>query len=471
MLAGILQEFAEEAQAKIEQLQEELKETGDIGGFEQRVQEIVNKLVAAVEQEVVEEVLSAPEMLAELKRIGGKLALRYKEYRKVSIQIGKGQSIVVRAPYFVKACSKRGRKKRGPNGSGSYLGLEVLGVMEKSSPGLNSEVVKLAVLSPSLEVAREMLVGRGINLDVKTIRRMCSELGGRGMARRGQVSLTGDENLAGYTLVIGIDGGRLRERRRKRGRKKEGQKRQGYHTDWREPKLFTLYLVDAQGEVVKEFDPLHDATMGNHTAMFSLLEQYLTALDLTAVNRMVFCGDGASWIWLDVEELCHKLGLEQVCSVYQVLDYTHAKQNLQDIIDLLPRSLKGKPLAKLSQAWKTLLWEGNIQGLYTQITQYLQGIKKSKALKKWRDFFEGNQHRLQYATFHSLHIPCGSGCVESAIRRVINLRLKSAGFFWTKEMAECFLFLRSQLLSGRWSTFLRNVSRQTALLWLNLESA
>ena len=51
---------------------------------------------------------------------------------------------------------------------------------------------------------------------------------------------------------------------------------------------------------------------------------------------------------------------------------------------------------------------------------------------------------------------CGT-CAElveaSAIRRVVNLRLKAPGTFWLKEMAECFLFLRSQLLSGRWNIF------------------
>ena len=52
----------------------------------------------------------------------------------------------------------------------------------------------------------------------------------------------------------------------------------------------------------------------------------------------------------------------------------------------------------------------------------------------------------------------GSGCVEGAIRRVINLRLKAPGTFWTPAMAECFLFLRSQLLSGRWSIFITNVA-------------
>jgi hypothetical protein len=54
----------------------------------------------------------------------------------------------------------------------------------------------------------------------------------------------------------------------------------------------------------------------------------------------------------------------------------------------------------------------------------------------------------------------GSGSLESAIRRVINLRLKAAGTFWTKEMGECFLFLRSQLLSERWEVILDNLTQQ-----------
>ena len=60
--------------------------------------------------------------------------------------------------------------------------------------------------------------------------------------------------------------------------------------------------------------------------MFALLERYLRALDLSAVTRVVFCGDGAAWIWTDVEALIERLGLEAACT-HQVLDYTHAKQN------------------------------------------------------------------------------------------------------------------------------------------------
>ncbi len=255
----------------------------------------------------------------------------------------------------------------------------------------------------------------------------------------------------------------MRERRCKSGQKKAGQRRRGYHTDWREPKLFTLYVLDEQGHVVKEFKPLHDATLGDHEMMFALLERYLKALDLSEVAKVVFCGDGAPWIWSGVEALCQRLELASE-QIYQVLDYTHAKQNLQEIIDLLPKRVKDKH--RLEQQWKTLLWQGDLKGLYHAIMNTLTGNRaRAKALKKWQNYFERNSQRMQYQRFKQAHIPCGSGCVESAIRRVINLRLKAPGSFWTKPMAECFLFLRSQLLSGRWDIFIRNVTHKTALLF------
>jgi hypothetical protein len=40
-------------------------------------------------------------------------------------------------------------------------------------------------------------------------------------------------------------------------------------------------------------------------------------------------------------------------------------------------------------------------------------------------------------------------------------RLKSLRSLRTQDMAECFLFLRSQLLSGRWDTFIHNVAHLT----------
>jgi hypothetical protein len=48
-------------------------------------------------------------------------------------------------------------------------------------------------------------------------------------------------------------------------------------------------------------------------------------------------------------------------------------------------------------------------------------------------------------------LPIGSGAIESAIRRVVNLRLKGASIYWQKKSAEAVLLLRSYYKAGRWN--------------------
>lgn len=464
MLERIVQDQVTALLAQQEEWFRELSQDFDFAALEAKVSEAVNCLGAAVLKAALSALLMAPDFIQALKDFGGRLGMRLKGYRSVKVHLGSGQSVEVVAPYFVKAAPKGRRRARR---QGSYLGLEVLGFLRRWSSRLVSEVAQAALLCPSFEVAHAVLERRGLGLDVKTIRCLCRTLFEHGQWLRGKISLTGTEQLAGQTLVIGIDGGRLRERRRKRGRKKAGQKRQGYHTDWKEPKLFTVYVLDNEGQVVKSFAPLHDATMQKHEGLFALLERYLDALDLTRVARIVFCGDGAPWIWSGVEALCQRRGLDQE-RVYQVIDYTHAKQNLQELIDLLPTRLQHE--GRLARQWRDWLWQGDLEALHQSLCETLRGKKKAQALNKWDNYFARNHKRLQYARFREFAVPCGSGCVESAIRRVINLRLKAPGTFWTPDMAECFLFLRSQLLSGRWDTFIHNVARLKARLLQPLQN-
>lgn len=464
MLERIVQDQVTALLAQQEEWFRELSQDFDFAALEAKVSEAVNCLGAAVLKAALSALLMAPDFIQALKDFGGRLGMRLKGYRSVKVHLGSGQSVEVVAPYFVKAAPKGRRRARR---QGSYLGLEVLGFLRRWSSRLVSEVAQAALLCPSFEVAHAVLERRGLGLDVKTIRCLCRTLFEHGQWLRGKISLTGTEQLAGQTLVIGIDGGRLRERRRKRGRKKASQKRQGYHTDWKEPKLFTVYVLDNEGQVVKSFAPLHDATMQKHEGLFALLERYLDALDLTRVARIVFCGDGAPWIWSGVEALCQRRGLDQE-RVYQVIDYTHAKQNLQELIDLLPTRLQHQ--GRLARQWRDWLWQGDLEALHQSLCETLRGKKKAQALNKWDNYFARNHKRLQYARFRELAVPCGSGCVESAIRRVINLRLKAPGTFWTPAMAECFLFLRSQLLSGRWDTFIHNVARLKARLLQPLQN-
>lgn len=389
--------------------------------------------------------------LVALKQLAAKKGMRFCGFRQTSVRIFTGRTLSISSPYFVKAKSKR---KRAPNGSGSHLGLEVLGFIERTSANLASNVIQLAILCPSFEIARKVLQEQGIILDVKTVQRLCKKFGHGAMANRGEISFDSEPlDLKDITVLICMDGGRLRQRKRKRGRKPASLKRQGYHTDWVEPKLLTIQFLDQNGKLCKQIPPLYDATLGNIENFFDLLYQYLQNLDLKNAARIVFCADGAPGLWKRIPDLMHKLNIS---CWYEALDYTHAKQNLHEIVEMLPRSL-AKHQKEIAEYWKDLMWYGEFNELRDTILALFHSPKKRKqALKKFDNYFVGNQDRMQYSFFKDQHLPTGSGAVESAIRRVINLRIKGAGIFWTPEMAEAMLFLRSQFLCGRWATVLKN---------------
>jgi hypothetical protein len=424
-------------------------------------------LVEAFLIPVVEKVLCDPNLLPELKVGAGKMGLRFNGYRPTSIRLLTGSSLKLQSPYFAKARSKRrpGRKsKKRKNGTGRHFGLDHLGFISRCSTLLSSVVVQAALLCPSFEIARRTLKSHAIDLNVKTIRRIAMDLAEEAMPQRGRVSLSDTDCVDGKTVLVCIDGGRLRERRTKRGRKPEGQKRQGYHAEWKEPIQFVIQTVDEDGTISKEHLPLYDATMGDVDAAFDLLETYLRELDVSKAGRVVFCCDGARSYWKRTGPLAEKLGISVH---YEVIDYTHAKQNLHEIIDKLPKRLPSKEKKRITKIWKNLLWEGKLSDLRKEIVKHIGYPKKRKeALTKLNNYFTKNRSRMQYADFRSLRIPTGSGSVESAIRRVINLRLKSPGTFWKPETAESMLFLRSQLLSGRWNIITENIFKKIRSLSL-----
>ena len=328
------------------------------------------------------------------------------------------------------------------------------------SGNLASEICKMALLSPSEDMAVRLLSDKGININVKTLRKIIRDVGQTGLSRRGVISVDQKQTTPSGTLVIGIDGGRLRERQTKPGRKKQDQERQGYTTDWKEPVLFTMYLSDERGNIDKNFKPVYDATMQGKDYAFGLIETYLDAMDTSAISRVVFCGDGAPWIWSRAEELLTRRFPNK--EIWQVLDYTHAKQALEEILDLLPA--RCKEADKIGKIFKDALWKGEIDTMEKLIRVNFTGKRREKALNKWSNYFHANGKRMQYSLFKDKGLPQGSGSVESAIRRVINLRLKSCGSFWRKENAEIYLFLRSQLITGRWNIFFGNLTSRDELL-------
>ena len=320
---------------------------------------------------------------------------------------------------------------------------------------MTSSAVQAALLCPSFEVAERTLHSFGIEMNIKTIRRLCLSMGGQAINHRHHIALSDADTVENRTLFICIDGGRLRERKAKRGRRPAGQKRQGYHTDWREPTQIVIQWLNANGEKCKHTVPLYDATMADTDDTFQVLEGYLRQIEASKADLVVFCADGARRYWNRFSLLAEKLKID---AYFEIIDYTHAKQNLNLVAGHLPQKLGTKKLAEIAKDWKDLLWQGKLDQIRDQIRQFIRSSRKrNKALKKFKDYFLDNYRRMQYAAFRHPNLPTGSGCVESAIRRVINLRLKSPGIFWKRDTAEVMLFLRSTQLCGRWNIMLNNL--------------
>lgn len=437
----------------------------DINALCEQLRKDIFPIVEAFLVPIIENAVCDPELLPELKAGAGRMGLHFNAYRVTSIRLLTGNPLRIRSPYFFKARQKkrRGRKAKKRNrGAGRHFGLDCFGFVAQCSMAPGSAVVQAALLCPSFEVAKKMLKFHSIALDVKTIRKMTMDLARRAMGQRGKVSISAADGVYGKTVLACIDGGRLRERRKKCGRRPAGRKRQGYYAEWKEPIQIVVQIVNPDGTISKEHLPLYDATMGDIDAAFALLETYLRELGVSKADRIVFCCDGARSYWKRTEPPAKKLGIRNHC---EIIDYTHAKQNLYEIIDKLPKNTSIKTKCQIAEKWKNLLWEGSLNELKKSIGKHIGHPKKRReALAKFDSYFLKNRKRMQYADFRNLKLPTGSGCVESAIRRVINLRMKSPGSFWKTETAESMLFLRSQLLSGRWRIMTENIFKEVRSL-------
>ncbi len=95
-------------------------------------------------------------------------------------------------------------------------------------------------------------------------------------------------------------------------------------------------------------------------------------------------------------------------------------------------------------------------------TAVLKLVRRNKAdREKEAAYWFRNRDRLRYGALREAGLPIGSGAVESAVRRVVNLRMKSASILWTEEHAEGVLHLRAYAKAGRWDELETIVLNQT----------
>jgi hypothetical protein len=251
----------------------------------------------------------------------------------------------------------------------------------------------------------------------------------------------------------------LRENKKK-NRKRKKNRRGKFATPWREPKVLTIFEIDEKGKMTRKHrQPLIDGTLLGPDHLMELLAYHLHRLGVDRAELVVFASDGAPWIWERLPWVVWRAGLDPSRVVY-VLDFCHAAHHVSLALQAL--GMEEAPRKETFARLRKLLRRSRYDQVVAELEQLAAGQPQDNTV--WREIRYLRKHgeagHLHYATFRRRGIPSGSGAIESVIRRVINLRLKSNAMYWLPENAESLFAIRALLLCDRWEETLPRV-RQT----------
>ena len=395
--------------------------------------------------------------------------LIHKGFRMTSVLLLGGTRIVIETPYLREdRRGRRGRRRRirGPHGAGCYPVLEALGIADRVSPATRSEIALHVVQAASYREAAAMLARRGLACDVSSLVRIStataetsSHLRDAALAAALRLPVAPTGPLAGKRVRVSLDGGRVRTRRRHRGRK-TAKGRHGFSTPWREPRLLVIDFLDTQGQPDRLRLPLYDVLLGDAEAVWALLIGYLRLLGAAYAEVVEFIADGAEWIWHRVERLS-RLAEIPAAKLVEVLDFYHASQYLSETLATCRTLPKAQRQALYKRLRHALRHQADGVEVVLEALRALATTHRSKAIPRALGYVETHAHRMRYVTLETRQLPIGSGQVESAVRRVVNLRFKAPGSFWMETTVSGLMHLRAAFKAGRWNEIMIGVITDT----------
>lgn len=370
------------------------------------------------------------------------------EIRPFRLRIASGHQIKLMSPY-VKVVPARWDGSR-------HLLVRHWSVINGYSPGLYDKVAYFSSLAPSYDLAHQALNKQGVALCLSSVRDITNSLAQHCFALGEEhLCMQLDESAAGKRIVLSIDGGRTRTREYRDQFNDQGNRT--YETPWREPKLFVIDILDEQGRTDRCELPIYGCRFAEEDIL-DLLGRYLKKLRIEQAKHVQIIADGASWIWSRLGTLLDQCGVPTE-RITQTLDYYHASKYIYELVESMPKRIGKKKRENLLKEFKTALWEGKSAQILAQCQTIFK--RPSQLVKRWMNYFEKHQNRTQYALYQENKLMCGSGIVESGVRRIINLRFKNAATFWEKENVEKLYFLRATLLAKRWGNMIDNLVNLT----------
>ena len=219
--------------------------------------------------------------------------------------------------------------------------------------------------------------------------------------------------------------------------------------------VFTQHTLDELGNALRD----HDST--TYLCAFESPSQLGVWLRREAIRRGMFCArevvlliDGASGL--------EKLGRDYFPDAVQIVDFFHAMEHLQILLEALLGEGDARALRRRRHRWKALLLADGVERIIAAARREALATGRLVEVERALGYFADNVERMRYGTFQSRGYFIGSGVIEAGCRAVIGQRCKQSGMFWSQRGAENVLALRCIHARRRTDAFWKELLNERA---------
>ena len=197
------------------------------------------------------------------------------------------------------------------------------------------------------------------------------------------------------------------------------------------------------GEIYRQpYSTKYIGTVGKVDQFTQQFTEFAIKHGIYRYTDVVFIGDGAHWIW----NLLKKLYPNAIC----IIDFFHAAENLNKIVDAL--RLSAKKREKIREECHHLLELGEI-GKLELLIKSKSNSSNAESIDKGLAYFTDNADKMRYGLFRAAGLFIGSGVIEAACKTIVGKRMKNAGMHWSKKNAEGVIALRCAIYSDEFDLF------------------
>jgi hypothetical protein len=217
-------------------------------------------------------------------------------------------------------------------------------------------------------------------------------------------------------------------------------------------RMATLGCVFTQ---IKEDDksrPLRDHDSTTYLSAFQSPSDFGISLRREAIRRGLF-SVRETVLLIDGAPGLERLGRDYFPGAVQIVDFYHALEHLQTLIEILWGKSDVVRNKRLRRYWKKLLARDGVERMIEQARKEALLRGNVAEVETALGYFANNVSRMQYGTFRAKNYFIGSGVVEAGCRSLIGKRCKQSGMFWGEPGADKILAFRCIHASRRMDSF------------------